>query len=76
MDLNASIPLSLPGTVVPELVELGFVSGGTGTAITTNFRSEGGNVLFEIRLGSLNPPQLQGLAKLLAAHKGAGAQMG
>ena len=51
VDLNAPVPLSLPGSTLPRLVALGLISpgasaGGSSENLASSFRVEGQNVCF------------------------------
>lgn len=78
VDLNAPVPLSLPGSTLPRLVALGLIApaGGStpaGGNLASGFRVEGSHVCFSITLSQLSQVQMKGLAELLNSVKGAPA---
>jgi hypothetical protein len=71
VDLNAPVPLSLPGSTLPRLVALGLISPEAGGPnLASHFRVDGQNVCFSITLSQLNQEQMKGLAVLLNTVKG------
>ncbi|CDZ96552.1 hypothetical protein [Phaffia rhodozyma] len=70
IDLHAPVPLSLPASTLPTLMNLGIIprtnSAPDAPSLVWNLRVDGVNIAFNLILGTLSPAQLSGLAGILS----------